>query len=504
MKDQSNLDYKSLLTNAYISLKRLKIEKENLEAEKTEPIAIIGMSCRFPSANSIDEYWELLKNGIDAISDIPSTRWNVEDYFDKNPDISGKMYTRKGGFIENMNQFDAKFYGIAPKEANQIDPQQRLLLDISWEALENAFIVPSSIKNSDTGVFIGLSSDDYGHLSIDSHNTSSINAYSSLGTARSIAAGRLAYFFGLQGPVMQLDTACSSSLLSIHLACQSLRNKECNMALAGGVNLLLSPNPFIAFSKLKALAKDGKCKVFDAKADGYVRGEGCAIIVLKRLSDAIMAKDNILAVIKQTTANHDGASNGLTAPNGTAQEVLLKKTLEKANIKPQQVQYVEAHGTGTSLGDPIEVFALGKIYGKQRNIPLYVGSVKSNIGHLEASAGIASLIKVVLSIIHKQIPPSLHFNVPNPLIPWEKLNIEVANKLFPWPAVDKKIAGVSAFGMSGTNVHALIEEAPVLDVVKRSSFSDKYILALSSKTSEGVDILIDKYINLIQNNTEKV
>ncbi|MDF5733358.1 MAG: type I polyketide synthase, partial [Rhizonema sp. PD38] len=446
------------------ALLQARTELEAVEKRKTEPIAIIGMGCRFPGkVKNPQAYWDLLCNGVDAITEIPSERWDINRYYHPNPDAPGKMYVRSGGFIDQVDEFDPEFFGISPREAEAMDPQQRLLLEVAWEALENAGLAPESLKGSSTGVFVGIGSDDYSRLSVNSGDLNRIDAYSSLGNARSIAVGRLAYVLGLQGPTMQLDTSCSSSLLGIHLACRSLRAGESNLALAGGVNLMLSPVMSVSFCKLKALAPDGRCKTFDATADGYSRGEGCGIVVLKRLSEAIADGDHILALIRGSAVNHDGKSNGLTAPNGLAQERLIRQALSDARVEPTQIQYVEAHGTGTSLGDPIEVLALGKVLGQGRSASetLAVGSVKTNFGHLEAAAGVASLMKVVLSLYNKQIPPHLHFKNPNPHIPWEKLPIVVPTTLTPWLAKQgQRFAGVSSFGMSGTNVHIILEAPP--------------------------------------------
>jgi acyl transferase domain-containing protein/acyl carrier protein len=441
-----------------------RTQLEAVEQKKTEPIAIIGMGCRFPGGvNNPQAYWDLLRDGVDAIAPIPSDRWDVNRCYHPDPDAPGKMYVRNGGFINEVDEFDPEFFGISPREAEGMDPQQRLLLEVAWEALENAGQPPESLKGSSTGVFVGIGSDDYSRLSVNSGDLNRIDAYSSLGSARSIAVGRVAYVLGLQGPTLQLDTSCSSSLLGIHLACQSLRAGECNLALAGGVNLMLSPAMTISFCKLKALAPDGRCKTFDASADGYSRGEGCGVVVLKRLSEAIADGDNILALIRGSAVNHDGKSNGLTAPNGLAQERLIRQALKEARVEPTQIQYVEAHGTGTSLGDPIEVLALGRVLGQGRSAEeaLAIGSVKTNFGHLEAAAGVASLMKVVLSLSNRQIPPHLHFQNPNPHIPWGKLPIVVPTALTPWSAKEgQRFAGVSSFGMSGTNVHIILEAAP--------------------------------------------
>ena len=458
----SNISYKSLLKNAFLELKRLQVELDTLKTRQNEPIAIIGMGCRFPQRiNTPEAYWKLLSEGINAITEVPAQRWNIDDYYDQNPDAPGKMYTRYGGFLDDIDQFDPHFFGISPKEATAIDPQQRLLLEIAWEALENAGQPFNKLCGSQTGVFIGLTADDYAHLLINGYERENLNVYRSLGTLRCMAAGRLAYSLNLKGPVMEVDTACSSSLLSVHLATQSLHSAECNLALAGSINLMLSPETTIGLCKMRALTPDNRCKTFDAQADGYVRGEGGGIVVLKRLSDAVRDNDPILAVIRGSAVNHDGLSNGLTAPNSSAQEAVIQKALVKARVSPEQIQYVEAHGTGTSLGDPIEVQALGNVLGKARSVdtPLIVGSVKTNVGHLEGAAGIASLMKVVLALKNKHIPPHLHLRKPNPYIPWQKLPITVPNQLMPWQAQEKsRFAGVSSFGMSGTNVHMIIEE----------------------------------------------
>jgi acyl transferase domain-containing protein/NADPH:quinone reductase-like Zn-dependent oxidoreductase/acyl carrier protein len=450
-----NINYQALLKDALLEMRQLRAELTAIEEQQNEPIAIIGMACRFPGANNPEEFWQLLQNGINAVTEIPQ-RWDISTYYDTNPDVPGKMYTRHGYFINKVDKFDARFFGISPREAAAIDPQQRLLLEVSYEALERAG--QSQLKGSRTGVFVGLCFDDYAKYSVSSGDVTQINAYSSLGNTRSIAAGRIAYVLGLQGPVMQLDTTCSSSLVALHLACQSLRNHESDMALVAGVNLILAPEPSIGFCKLKALAPDGRCKTFDAAADGYGRGEGCGVVVVKRLKDAQANRDPILAVIRGSAVNHDGNSNGLTAPNGAAQEAVIRQALKNAKLEPSQIQYVEAHGTGTVLGDPIEVLALAKVLGEGRSKDnlLHIGSVKTNIGHLEGAAGVAGLIKVILSLQHQQIPPHLNFEQPNPYIPWEKLPVTVPKQLTPWQT-DKLRAGISSFGMSGTNAHVILE-----------------------------------------------
>ncbi|NEO44600.1 MAG: polyketide synthase, partial [Moorea sp. SIO4A3] len=395
-KNSRTVNYKALMENAFRQIETLQSQVETFENQKIEPIAIIGMSCRFPGGvDSPEAFWQLLHHGVDAITEVPLARWNIDDYYDPSPDAPGKLYTRDGGFISQIDRFDAPFFGISPREAQSLDPQQRLLLEVSWEAIERANIVPDKLFNSLTGVFIGIASNDY----LNQLATCEMpQAYWGTGNAASAATGRLSYILGLTGPNLAVETACSSSLVSVHLACQSLRQRECNMALAGGVNLLLSPELSIVFSKAKMLSPDGRCKTFDASANGYVRGEGCGIIVLKRLSDAVANQDNILAVIRGTAVNQDGPSGGLTVPNGPSQVAVIRQALENGRVDPASVSYIEAHGTGTSLGDPIEVKAIGKVFGKthsQEN-PLIVGTVKTNIGHLEVAAGIAGLMKVVL------------------------------------------------------------------------------------------------------------
>ncbi len=507
-----NTNYRLLLENAILELRRMRSEVDTVEQLQKEPIAIIGMSCRLPGGvNNPDDYWNLLHNGVDAISKIPAQRWPVDEFYHPDPDVLGKMYTQYGGFLNEVDKFDAQFFGISPREAVSLDPQQRLLLEVSWEALENAGRLllevswealenagqaAEKLNGSLTGVFVGLSMDDYSQLSFYGDRTQ-IDAYNTLSILRSMAAGRLAYVLGLQGATMQLDTACSSSLLGVHLACQSLRSQECNMALAGGVNLILSPDPSIGLCKLKALSTDGRCKTFDASADGYGRGEGCGIVVLKRLSDALADGDPILALIRGSAYNHDGSSNGLTAPNGSAQEILLRKALENANVQAHQIQYVETHGTGTPLGDPIEVLALGAVLGQGRSQDnaLAIGSVKTQVGHLESAAGVAGLMKVVLALQHAEIPPHLHLQQPNPYIPWEKLPIVVPTQPTKWPEAGdgRRLAGVSSFGMSGTNVHLILEAAPEIKLVQAKTERPLHLLSLSAKTESALVSLVNRY-----------
>jgi microcystin synthetase protein McyG len=441
---------------------QLKTRLDALERARTEPIAIVAMSCRFPGgADTPEAFWTLLSGGVDAIREVPRDRWDIDALYDPDPDAPGRMATRWGAFLDGVDRFDAPFFGIAPREAAGMDPQQRLLLELAWEALERAGIAPDGLLGSATGVFVGISGSDYSQLQLRA-GLGGMGTYSASGSAHSMAAGRISFVLGLQGPCFPIDTACSSSLVAVHQAVQSLRAGECRMALAGGVNLILSPETTVALSKLRMMAPDGRCKAFDARADGFVRGEGGALLVLKRLSDASADGDPVVAVIRGSAINQDGRSNGLTAPNGPAQEAVIRAALASGGIDPARIGYVETHGTGTSLGDPIEVQALAAVLGAGRACPLPIGSVKASIGHLESAAGIAGLVKLVLALQHRQIPPQLHFRTPNPHIPWADLPVTVPTALLPWDGDAPRIGAVSSFGFSGTNAHVVIEEGPVV------------------------------------------
>ncbi|KVO65847.1 non-ribosomal peptide synthetase [Burkholderia ubonensis] len=465
------------------------------EAGTPEPIAIVGMSCRFPGgAHDLDAYWQLLNDGVDAISEVPRERWDIDAYYDPDPEAPGRMYCRFGGFLDGVDQFDPAFFRITPREAAAMDPQQRLLLEVSHEALEHAGIPVDSLKGSRTGVFVGITTNDYANLQLRNGGGSGIDGYFFTGNPLNTAAGRISYGLGLQGPSMAIDTACSSSLTAIHTASQNLRTGECDLAIAGGVNLILSPDNSIAVSRTRALAPDGRCKTFDAAADGFVRSEGCGALVLKRLSDALAAGDRVLAVLRGSAVNHDGASSGFTAPNGRAQEEVIRKAL--GGIPAASVDYVEAHGTGTALGDPIEVQALATVFGAGRDAgrPLRVGSVKTNIGHTESAAGIAGVIKVVLSLNHERIPAHLHFRHPSPLVRWDELPIEICAEASAWPrGAQPRRAGVSAFGASGTNAHLVLEEAPAPARPATPSRHSVHPLVLSAKTPAALRELAARY-----------
>lgn len=483
---------------AYLKLEELQSKLDAAEQANREPLAIVGMACRFPGeSNDPESFWQLLREGRDATSEIPADRWDLEAFYDPNPGTPGKMYTRTGAFLDGVDLFDPQFFGIAPREAIGMDPQQRLLLEVTWEALERAGLAPDKLTGSRTGVFVGVCTSDYSDLQNQSMNVTRLDAYHASGIAHSIASGRLSYVLGVHGPCITLDTACSSSLVAIHLACQSLRRRECNLALAGGVNTILSPNMFIALSKASMLARDGRCKTFDISADGYARGEGCGVIALKRLSDARASGDQILALIRGSAINHDGPSSGLTAPNGPSQTSVIRDALANGGVSPGDVSYVETHGTGTSLGDPIEVQALAAAYGQGRvaERSLLIGSLKSNIGHLEGAAGVAGLIKLVLALQHREIPPSLHVKQPNPFIPWDELSVEVATRVTPWEVSSgRRIAGLSSFGFSGTNAHIIVEEAADAEREMTETERPVHLLTLSAKNGEALRDLEGRFL----------
>ncbi|WP_107667151.1 type I polyketide synthase [Cyanothece sp. BG0011] len=488
------------LQKAIIALKEARTKIESLQHKDNEPIAIVGMGCRFPGdANTPESFWELLSQGKEAIAPIPSNRWDTETYYDENPEVPNKIYTRYGGFIENVDQFDPLFFGIFPREAISMDPQQRLLLEVSWEALEQAGVIPSTLKGSQTGVFMGIGTDDYAKWQVKNHLP--IDTYTGSGNAPCFASGRLSYVFGLQGPSISIDTACSTSLVTVHLACQSLRSGECNLALAGGVNLMLSPESTLYLCKTKALAPDGRCKTFDKDANGYVRGEGCGVIVLKRLKDAIADQDNILAVIRGSAVNQDGPSSGLTVPNVSAQQKVIRQALENAKVNPEQISYFEAHGTGTALGDPIEVRGIHDIFapGRSPDNPLMIGSVKTNVGHLETAAGMASLFKVILSLQHQAIPPHLNFKELNPNLAESAQFLKIPTSLTPWETKDQpRMAGISGFGLSGTNAHLIIEESPQGNYQASSVSRPLQMVKLSAKSEPALKTLAQKWTNHLQ------
>lgn len=430
------------------------------EAAAAEPVAVVGAGCRFPGGAGVDAFWDLLVRGGCGVGEVPPDRWNVSEFFAPDAGVEGRMYSRHGGFVDGVGDFDAGLFGISAREAMSMDPQHRLMLEVSWEALEHAGVAPDGLRGSRTGVFVGAGGSDFERMSLLSGDVSSIDGYAATGSAVNFVANRLSYALGLEGPSLVVDTACSSSLVAVHLAVQSLRAGECDLALAGGVNVLLSPVGSVALCQGRMLSAAGACRTFDADADGYVRGEGCGVVVLRRLSQAKADGDQILAVIRGSAVNQDGRSNGLTAPNGLAQEKVIGRALAAARIYSCDVGYFEAHGTGTPLGDPIEMRALARVLGAGRDRRVAVGSVKTNIGHLEAAAGIAGLIKAVLAVERGVIPPHLNLSRPSPHIPWDELPVWVPTEATPWNE-RRRIAGVSSFGFGGTNAHAIVENFAV-------------------------------------------
>ncbi|WP_448203899.1 beta-ketoacyl synthase N-terminal-like domain-containing protein [Azospirillum sp. sgz302134] len=458
-----------------------------------DAVAIIGMGCRFPGgASNPAAYWRLLESGTDAVRAIPAGRWDMDEIRAAGFDPARVPHIFRGGFLEEIRDFDGAFFGISPREALTLDPQQRLLLEVTWEALEDAGIGPQGLKDSPTGVFVGISNSDYANR-LGMAERLAINGYLGTGNSHSTAAGRLSFVLGLHGPCMAVDTACSSSLVAVHLAVRSLRLGESRLAVAGGVSLLVSHETSLYLSMAGALSPGSLCRTFDDSADGYVRGEGCGMVVLKRLSDALADGDRVLAVIRGTAVNHDGHTSGFTVPHGPSQQAVIRAALADAGLSPERVDYLEAHGTGTSLGDPIEVQALGQVFGPARpaDRPLLLGSAKTNIGHLEAGAGVAGLIKLVLQLRHRRIAPSLHCRQPNRRVPWADLPVTVVTQARDWPAADgPRVAGVSSFGISGTNAHVVLEEAPEAPPAAGTPRAH-HILTLSAKTAAGLEALTD-------------
>lgn len=476
-----------------------------------EPIAVIGMGCRFPGANNVQEFWQLLSDGVDAITTVPLDHFNIDTYYDPRPGIPGKISSRAGGFLEHVAHFDAAFFHITPQEAERMDPQHRLLLEVAWEALEDAGQVTTSMDRLHTGVFIGMISSDYGATQLS--DPLNMNIYALLNSAHSVAAGRISHTFGFQGPSMVIDTACSSSLVAVHLACQQLRCGECTVALAGGTNLILQPDASMGFSHASMLSSRGRCRFGDAEADGFVRGEGVGMIVLKPLSLAMKHHDPIYATIRGSAANNDGFGSGrLIKPSHTGQEDLLRKAYMNARITPTAIQYIEAHGTGTSVGDPIELRALSSVVapGHTHETPCYIGSVKTNIGHTEGAAGIAGLIKTVLMLKHRTIVPSLHVHKLNPAIAWQTLPFIIPQKRLPWPDVSQlACAGVSSFGLNGTNAH-LVLEAVADSTEDRARKAERHrqnahttrLLPLSAASETALESMAQRYRLFLQEQTE--
>jgi acyl transferase domain-containing protein/acyl carrier protein len=496
----------SPVKRALHEIRHLRARVNELEEAQREPVAIIGAGLRFPGGVvDEDSLWELLSSGKDAITEIPRERWDWRSYFDANPDTAGAMCTRHGGFLDEVDRFDASFFGISPREAAGMDPQHRLVLEVGWEALENAGYSATEFRGSSTGVFIGIGNSDYGRRVFG--DLEHIDAYTGSGNSPGMVAGRLSYVFGLHGPALAIDTSCSSSLVAIHVACASLRSNECNVALAGGVNLILSPEGNVALSKAHMMAPDGHCKTFDEAADGYVRAEGCAVVVLKKLSAAVADRDRILAVIRGSAVNHDGRSGGLTAPSGPAQAAVIQKAFDRANVNPAEVDYVETHGTGTALGDPIEVETLASVMdkGRRSDRPLLLGSVKTNFGHAEAASGVAGLMKTIQALRHQTIPASLHLKHKSPHIDWRSIRVAVPTQNMAWHRGDRpRYAAVSSFGFSGTNAHVVLEEAPLQRPAENVLLRRSHVLAISAQTETGLARQRANYAAVLRNTSESI
>src|SRR3954464_6708879 len=429
-----------------------------------ERIAIIGVGCRFPGgANDTDSFWKLLVEGREAVCEVPADRWNIERHYDSEPGVAGESIAKRGGFLDQIDQFDPQFFGISPREAPYVDPQHRLLLETAWEAIEDAGMVLDFEKGSDIAVYVGISHNDYQGIQSTAFDHFGVAPHTPTGSAHSIAANRISYCLNLRGPSVAMDTACSSALTAIHTACEHIWAGRGDTALAGGVTVMITPGGFIGFSQASMLSPDGRCAAFDATASGFVRGEGAGMVLLKRLSQAVADGDPIQGVIVGTALNQDGHTNGISLPSAEAQARLVQAACRDAGVSPAQIGFVEAHGTGTAVGDPIEAHALAEALCENRSTPLPIGSVKSNLGHLETAAGVAGLVKAMLVLQHREIPRSLHFTSPNPHIDFDKMKLRVPTPPQPFPETNgERLAGVTSFGFGGANAHVILADPPPL------------------------------------------
>lgn len=487
------------LRRAYLTIEHLQRKLDQCERARTEPVAIIGFGCRLPGGVvDAGTYWQVLSRNTDVLREIPPDRWDVDEFYDGRPGQPGKTNARVGGFLDHIDRFDYDFFGIPRRDAQAMDPQQRLTLEVVWEALENAGQSPSALAGSRTGVFAAVCTNDFAMTL--SRDPRGITAYTSPGTAHSAVPGLVAYALDLRGPSVAVDTACSSALVAAHLASQSLRSGECDLAISGGVNVIMSPLTSIAFSQAGMISRQGRSRPFDAGADGPANGEGCGFVVLKRLHDALRDGDRVLAVLLGAAVNQNGRGSALIAPNGIAQRDVLRSALQASGVKAEDVCYIEAHGSSTLLGDAIEVEALAEVYGHADGRPVLLGSAKGNIGHLQAAGGIAGLIKVILSLNHGVIPPNPNLAAINPEISLAGTTLAIPTEPTPWPAPPgRRIAGVSSFGFTGTNAHLIVGEALQRDDAEPDARRPRSVLALSAKTSSALIRLAGRYADRLAN-----
>ena len=500
-------DTSSTVKRALLEIRELRAQLAAATKDVRAPIAIIGMALRLPGeVNDLASFERMLFGGEDPIVDIPADRWPIASFYSSDPDAPGKMTTRQGGFIESVDRFDAAFFGISPVEAASMDPQQRLLLEIAWEAVENSGVGFDAMRSSHAGVYVGMGNGDYGRAIFT--NRQIIDPYFATGTLLSVAAGRLSYTLGLTGPALTVDTACSASLASLHLACQALRLGECDAALAGGINLILSPEINVSFTKGRMMSPAERCRTFDADADGYVRGEGAVMFLLKRLDDAKANGDRVLAIVRGTALNQDGRSSGLTAPSGPAQQAVIRAALANAGAKPDEIVYAEAHGTGTPLGDPVELGALSAVFapGRPESQPLLIGALKSVIGHTEAASGAAGVAKCIVAFTRDEIPPNWHFDRATPHVDWEHSRLSVVSRPLPLPrnAEGRSLVGVSSFGISGTNAHVILEAPPPAKALSSEVERPIHLLALSAKHEVALEALTASWASAFETNGAEV
>ena len=500
-----DINYRQLLQQQLVKIRKLEARLEQAETARREPIAIVGMGCRLPGGvEAPEDFWELMVKGVDATSEVPPERWDAEALHGTG---AGRIQTKRGGFLRDVDRFDARFFGISERDAQRMDPQQRLVLEVGWEALERAGYAVERARRERVGVFMGVMNNDYGQRLLEQGGREGVDESFMGARANCAIAGRLSYLWGFQGPSLVVDTACSSSMVAVHLACQSLREGECTVALAGGVNLLLSPEVSIYLSNSGALSPDGRCKSFDAAADGFGRAEACGVLVLERLSDARARGAPVLAVIRGSAVGHDGPSSAFTVPNGVAQQGVMRRALQQAGVAPAEVSYLEAHGTGTAMGDPIEVEAMWSVLkeGRQGDESLWMGSVKTNVGYPEAASGVVGMMKVVLAMGHGQLPAHLHLKTPNPRIDWAGMAVKVPTELTPWtPTQGKRLAGVTSYGRTGTLAHVVLAEAPPQADTGSRVERPAHLLVVSARSEEALRAQVARYARFLETTSESL